>query len=175
MARTKAKATTASRPSASQASGSSAQAQGGNPSGSPAPQVSGSSAQTQGVSSPPTGSSIAVKPFVPAKFDLPMLDDDGDNYDLWSKALTLALRNRGLWPIVNSSETPLDQTADPAAHDKWCLKNQEVQLMILLASKKVGQKCIYRTQTSKDSWDRLKTRYSTGGDWRTVLLLEQFL
>jgi len=35
-----------------------------------------------------------------------MLNDDGDNYELWSKALTLTLRNRRLWPIVNGPETP---------------------------------------------------------------------
>jgi len=88
-------------------------------SGFTAPQPSGSPAQK--LSGSPSTGGPARTPFVPAKFDLPMLDDDGDNYDLWSKVLTLALRNRGLWPIVNGSETAPDATTDPAAHDEWCL------------------------------------------------------
>ena len=57
------------------------------------------------------------------------------------------------------------------------LKEQEAQLMILLALRKVGQTCIYRAQTSKESWDLLRTRYSGGGGLRTVTvsLLSQVL
>ena len=35
-----------------------------------------------------------------------------DDYDLWSKALLLALQNRGLWCIVNGSETAPDASVD---------------------------------------------------------------
>jgi len=87
------------------------------------PQASSSSAPTQGGSSPQTGSSTAARPFVPAKPNLPILDDDSYDYDLWSMALTLALQNRGLWPIVNGSETAPDVTTDPADYDEWCLKD----------------------------------------------------
>jgi len=90
-----------------------------NASRSPAPQAPCSSAHTQGGSSPQTGSSTAARPFVPEKLDLPILDDDGGhNYDLWGKALTLAFRNRGLWPVVNGSETAPDATTDPAEYDE---------------------------------------------------------
>ena len=138
-------------------------------------QASSSSAPTQGGSSPQTGSSTAARPFVPAKPNLPILDDDGYDYDLWSMALTLALQNRGLWPIVNGSETAPDATTDPADYDEWCLKDREAQLMILLALRKVDQMCIYRTQTSKESWDLLRTRYSGGGGLRTVSFLSEVL
>ena len=95
-----------------------------------------------------------------------MLDDDGDNYEIWSKTLTLALRKRGLWPIVTGTKTAPDPTTDAAAYEEWCVKDQEAQLTILLALKKVGQKCIFRATTSKEYWDRLSTRYSGGGDRR---------
>jgi hypothetical protein len=100
--------------------------------------------QTQSRSTPLTGSSIAATPFIPAKFELPLLDKDGDNYEIWSTALTLALQNHRLWPIINGSETTPDRSADPDAYDEWCLKDCEARLMILLAVKKVGQKCIQR-------------------------------
>ena len=132
--------------------------------------------QMQTRNAPPTGNASAPKPFVPAKFELPMLDDDSDNYEVWSTTLTLALGNRGLWSIVNGTEPALDLMTDAAAHEEWLTKDQEAKLMILLALKKVGQKCVFRAKTSKDYWDRLSTCYSGGGDdRRTVSLLEQVL
>lgn len=83
--------------------------------------------QTHGGSALSTSSN--AKPFVSAKFDLPMLDDDDDNYELWNKAL----RNRGLWPAINESETAPDPTSDAAAYEDWCLRDQEARLTILPA------------------------------------------
>ena len=140
-----------------------------------APQTSNTT-QTQTGHVPPAGNVGTSKPFVPAKFELPMLDDDGDNYEVWSTTLTLALGNRGLWSIVNGTEPAPDPTTDAAAHQEWLTKDQEAKLMILLALKKVGQKCVFRAKTSKDYWDCLSMRYSGGGnDRRTVSLLEQVL
>jgi hypothetical protein len=104
-----------------------------------------------------------------------MLDEDGDNYEIWSITLTLMLCNRGLWAIVDGIEPSPDLTTDAAAHEEWCIKDQEARLMILLALKKVSQKCVYRAKTSKQYWDHICARYSGSGDRRTVSLLEQVL
>jgi hypothetical protein len=142
--------------------------------GTPAPRTSGSRARTTDGNAPPPGSGTAAgEPFVPATYELPLLDDDGDNYELWSKALSLALRNRGLWAIINGRETAPDETADPTGHEEWCLKDEEAQLMVILALPKIAQKCIYPAQTAKECWDTLKARY--GDDQRTASLLERFL
>jgi len=105
-----------------------------------------------------------------------MLEDDGENYETWYTALTLAFTNRGIWSIVNGTEPCPTATSDPTGHEEWCLKDREAQLMILLALKKVGQKCVFRAKTSKEYWDRISSRYSGagGGNERTVSLLEQF-
>jgi len=146
------------------------------PTGTPVPQTSGTPAQTQGGSSPTAGSSTSAKPFVPAKFDLPMLEDDGENYKTWYTALTLAFTNRSIWSIVNGTEPCPTATSDPTGHEEWCLKDHEAQLMILLALKKVGQKCVFCMKTSKEYWDRISSCYSGagGGNKWTVSLLEQF-
>ena len=105
-----------------------------------------------------------------------MLDDDGNNYEVRSTTLTLALSNRGLWCIVNGTEPALDLTTNAAAYKEWLTKDQEVKFMILLALKKVGQKCVFCAKISKDYWDCLSTHYSGGGDdRRAVSLLEQVL
>jgi len=146
-------------------------------SGSPALQASCSSAHTQleGRGSTQTDSSTTVRPFVSTKFDLPMLEDDGYNYDFWSKVLTLAVQSRGLWLVVNGSESAPDGTTDPPGYDEWCFKDRDAQLIILLALRKVGWMCICRAQTSKESWDLLRTRYSGGREVRAVSLLSQVL
>jgi len=138
--------------------------------------MSGTPAQAQGGSSPTTGGSASAKPFIPAKFDLPMLDDNSKNYDHWSTALMLAFTNCGIWSIVDGTEVCPDPTTDPAAHDEWCLKDHEGQLMILLALKKVSQKCIFCMKSSKEYWDHISSCYSGSGgsNERTVSLLEEF-
>jgi len=87
-----------------------------------------------------------------------------------------ALWNHELWPIVNGSENAPDVTIDPAAYDEWCLMDQEAQLMILLAFKKVGQKWVFHVMTSKEHCDCLSSasmHYSGSSGQRTVSLLEQ--
>jgi len=125
------------------------------PTGTPMLQTSGTPVQTQGGSSPTAGSSTLAKPFVPAKFDLLTLEDDGKNYKTWYTALTLAFTNHGIWSIVNGTEPCLTMMSDPTGHEEWCLKDRKAQLMILLALKKVGQKCIFCAKTSKEYWDRI--------------------
>lgn len=57
-----------------------------------------------------------MKPFIPTKFNLPMLDNDGENYDTWYMGLQLALDNWGIWPIITRTELHPDQTTDPTGH-----------------------------------------------------------
>jgi len=66
-------------------------------------------------------------------------------------------------------------TTDVAAHDEWCLKDQDTQLTIILALKKVRQQCVYPCRTAKENWDMLKARYSDGGNRRLASFLEQVL
>jgi len=117
-----------------------------------------------------------VKPFVPAKFDVPLLEDDGKNYDTWYVALQLAFKNWDIWPVVNGTELRPDQTTDSAGYSEWGFKDRKARLMMIAALKKVGQKCIYRATSAKEYWDWITTRYSgtSSGNERTITLLQQF-
>jgi len=143
--------------------------------GTPTPQMSGTPVQTQGGSSPTTGNTSA-KPFIPAKFDVPLLEDDGENYNTWYVALQLVFENRDIWPVVNGTELRPDQMTDSAGYSEWGFKDRKARLMMIAALKKVGQKCIYHATSAKEYWDRITTRYSgTGGsNERTITLLQQF-
>ena len=143
--------------------------------GTPAPQTSGTPVQTQGRSSPTMGNT-SVKPFVPAKFNVPLLEDDGENYDTWYGALQLAFKNWDIWPVVNGTELRPDQTTNSAGYSEWGFKDCKARLMMITALKKVGQKCIYRATSAKEYWDRIATCYSgtSSGNERTITLLQQF-
>src|SRR5216683_1910218 len=64
---------------------------------------------------PSTSTAMATPPVPPAppapakslpqhmKFDLRPLNDNGDNYTQWCKMITLMLKYKGLWNIVNGS------------------------------------------------------------------------
>jgi len=119
---------------------------------------------------------MLAKPFIPAKFNLPMLDDDGENYNTWYMALQLTLDNWGIWPIITGIELCPDWMTDPTGHKEWGLKDHEARLMILLALRKVGQNCVFHGTSSKEYWDRIVSWYSGagGGNKHTVSLLQQF-
>jgi hypothetical protein len=51
-----------------------------------------------------------------SKFDLPLLDNNGDDYIHWSNTVTLALKYRGLWDIVNGSTPSPDANTDATAY-----------------------------------------------------------
>jgi len=52
------------------------------------------------------------------KFELCLLDNNGDNYMQWCKMTTLMLKYKGLWDIIDGS-TPSPVPADAQAHLKW--------------------------------------------------------
>jgi len=56
-------------------------------------------------------SAPAKSPFLHTKLKVPLLDDNGDNYTHWCKMITLVLKYKGLWDIVDGS-TPVPVTID---------------------------------------------------------------
>ena len=146
----------------------------------PMTQTSGPTATAQSSGVTATTASVVTStsastwtPFLPGKYYLPFLSEDGNNYELWSKALTLALNSCGLWDIIKGSETALDATTNLDEFVEWRSKDQEAQLSILLALKDVGQQCVYSMKTSNESWTILSDWYAGSSDQRTMSLLEK--
>ena len=69
-------------------------------------QASNSTTLLASVKSPPNYS----------KFDLPLLNNNGDNYLHWSITATLALEFRGLWDIMDDTTPSPNATMNAAAH-----------------------------------------------------------
>src|SRR6266853_5575073 len=77
---------------------------------------SGSGQQASNNAMPPA---LAKPPLNYSKFDLPLLDNNSNDYIHWSNTVTLALEYRGLWDIVDSTTPPPNAPMDAAAYQDW--------------------------------------------------------
>ena len=107
-----------------------------------------------------------------SKFDLPLLNDNGNDYIHWSNTVTLALEYTGLWDIVNSTTPSPDATTDAAAYQDWHRHDKEAHLQLILTLSCAPRNHILDAKSSKDIWDMLKIQYQGGGELRSHYLLE---
>ena len=105
------------------------------------------------------------------KFDLRPLNDNGDNYTQWCKMITLMLKYKGLWDIVDGS-TPAPAPADARGHLEWTQRDQEAQLQIMTALDSSSLNHILNTKTVKEVWDLLRVHYQGDNNLHQHYLLE---
>ena len=80
--------------------------------------TSSSGSQTTSTGTAP-GTLTARAPFHQAKLKIPLLDNSGDSYTCWCKTVTLVLKYRGLWDVVDGTTPAPDPTTDAQAHLNW--------------------------------------------------------
>src|SRR6266851_7614627 len=107
-----------------------------------------------------------------SKFDLPLLDDNGNDYIHWSNTVTLALEYRGLWDIVDSTTPSPNATMDAAAYQDWHRCDKEAHLQLILTLSRTPCNHVLNAKSSKDVWDMLKIRYQGGGELCSHYLLK---
>jgi hypothetical protein len=107
----------------------------------------------------------------PAKSELCPLDNNGDNYMQWCKMITLMLKYKGLWDIINGS-TPPPAPVDAQAYLKWTWCDQEAQLQIMTALNSAPLNHVLNTKLVKDVWDLLRVHYQGDNDLQQHYLLE---
>jgi Domain of unknown function (DUF4219) len=89
------------------------------------------------------------------QYKVPLLNDKGTKYTPWLHTMTLVLRRRGLWDVVNGTARAPDATADPDAYADWYNKDQEALLQIVVTLKDGPHNSILDANTSKECWDTL--------------------
>ncbi len=105
------------------------------------------------------------------KFNLHPLDNNGDNYTQWHKMITLMLKFKGLWDIIDGS-TPVPASTDAQAHLDWTQRDQEAQLQIMSTLNNMPLNHVLDAKTAKEAWDLLKVCYQGDDDLHTAYLLE---
>src|SRR3954453_16808115 len=91
-------------------------------------------------------------------YDIERLKNDGSNFQNWSSQTRLILRNRGLWRIVDGSET-----APPATDINKNAEGEQgewdAQAQILLTLESDPYTGVSAAVTAKEAWDGLHARY----------------
>ena len=88
------------------------------------------------------------------KFDLRPLNDNGSNYSQWRKMVTLMLKYKGLWTIVDGS-LPAPAPTDTQGHLEWTQRDQEAQLQIMTTLDGSPLNHVLDAGTAKEVWDLL--------------------
>ena len=70
--------------------------------------------------------SLAALQCYPHHYDIPLLNDSGDNFGSWKFRVQLVLKLRGLWTVVDGTYTKPDVTVDPTGSANWTRKDLEV-------------------------------------------------
>jgi hypothetical protein len=105
------------------------------------------------------------------KFDLWPLNNNSNNYTQWCKMITLMLKYKGLWDIINGS-MPVPAPADARGHLKWTQCDQEAQSQIMTALDSSLLNHILDVKTVKEVWDLLRVCYQGNNDLCQHYLLE---
>jgi len=106
------------------------------------------------------------------KFDLRPLNNNGSNYSQWCKMITLTLKYKGLWTIVDRS-LPAPALTDTQGHLEWTQQDQEAQLQIMTSLDSSLLNHVLDAKTAKEVWDLLQVHYQGDDDLRQHYLLER--
>lgn len=96
-------------------------------------------------------------------YDIPALENDGSNFQLWKYRVELILDLRGLWGIIDGTEALPDKTTLPDEHQEWLGRNKEARAQIALTLKDEPLNGILYTPMAKDAWRKLCERYEGKG------------
>ena len=81
-------------------------------------------------------------------YDVPSLEDNGTNFQMWKFRVRMILGVRGLWKIVNGDETKPDETTHPTKSEEWLPKDREALAQITLTLKDEPLSGVLYTTTS---------------------------
>jgi hypothetical protein len=96
-------------------------------------------------------------------YDIPALENDGSNFQLWKYRVELILDLRGLWGIIEGTEVAPDKNTHPVEYLEWLGRNKEARAQIALTIKDEPLNGILYTPMAKDAWKKLCERYEGKG------------
>jgi len=85
---------------------------------------------------------------------------NGENYDLWEKAVTTAFRSKNKLGFIDGSFT-LKADAEQAEKDAWMMVNSTICSWLLNVTDPKLRSTIAYTHVAKTMWDDIKKRYGS--------------
>ena len=133
----------------------------------------GTTSSSGGGSSSGTSGSTPIAKGHPRMYDIPFLDDNGNNFAFWRFRIRMVLELRELWALVDGSKTKPDEKADAAAYEDWISKDREARAQITLTLKDEPLNSVLFATNAKDCWDKLSERYEGKGEQKIVYLIDE--
>jgi len=56
-------------------------------------------------------------------YNVPSLEDDRTNYQMWKFCVHMVLGVRGLWKVVTGDKAQPDEVTHPVEHEDWLLRD----------------------------------------------------
>jgi len=106
-------------------------------------------------------------------YDVPSLEDDGTNYQMWKFRVRMVLGVRGLWKVVTGDEAQPDEVTHPVEHEDWLSRDREALAQITLTLKDEPLSGVLYTTTSADAWKKLSERYEGKGKQSIAYLISE--
>ena len=106
-------------------------------------------------------------------YDVPSLEDDGTNFQMWKFHVWMVLGVRGLWKVVTGDEAQPDEVTHPAEHEDWLSKDREALAQITLTLKDEPLSGVLYTTTSAEAWKKLSERYEGKGKQSIAYLISE--
>jgi len=106
-------------------------------------------------------------------YDVPSLENDGTNFQMWKFRVRMVLGVRGLWNIVSGDEAQPDETTHPIESEEWLLKDREAHAQITLTLKDEPLSGVLYTTTSAEAWRKLSERYEGKGKQSIAYLISE--
>ncbi|KAF9805649.1 hypothetical protein IEO21_08975 [Rhodonia placenta] len=91
-------------------------------------------------------------------YDIPLLENEGGNFQQWKYRVGWVLRIRGLYPLIDGTEKD-PGTTDLVLQEAWRLQNYKALTQITLTLKDKPLSSVMRMEIVKDAWDALNRRY----------------
>jgi hypothetical protein len=103
-------------------------------------------------------------------YDVPLLKNDGSNFQTWKHRTGLALLSRGLMQIVNGTEKEPAATDQDAVTDwKTCELNARAQIQLTLEEEQLTG--VMSAKNAKETWERILRKLQGEGKHSIALLI----
>ena len=106
-------------------------------------------------------------------YDVPSLENDRTNFQMWKFRVRMVLGVRGLWNIVSGDEAQPDETTHPVENKEWLSKDREAHAQITLTLKDEPLSGVLYTTTSAEAWRKLSEHYKGKGKQSIAYLISE--
>ena len=104
-------------------------------------------------------------------YDVPPLEDDGNNFPSWKFRTQKVLEIRGLWDVVDHQGDAPGEASDQ--YEEWKAKDREASAQITLTLKDEPLNTVMYATSAHSAWELLRTRYEGKGEQKVAYLISE--